>query len=108
MNKYLGPVSSPNCNTSQLNLIYLWFESQSSQPFFYWLNVGDGKETNLEICLRTVLQSQCIKYLGPVSSKPSPNSIYLHHIRCIIKFIHISDCVIFVFECFGKKEKPMK
>ncbi|KAM5577205.1 hypothetical protein ABKV19_007849 [Rosa sericea] len=65
MNKYLGPVSSPNCNTSQLNLIYLWFESQSSQPFFYWLNVGDGKETNLEICLRTVLQSQCIKYLGP-------------------------------------------
>ncbi|PRQ23205.1 hypothetical protein RchiOBHm_Chr6g0258801 [Rosa chinensis] len=43
----------------------LWFESESSQPFFYWLDVGDGKETNLEICSRTVLQSQCIKYLGP-------------------------------------------
>ncbi|XP_040363536.1 IQ domain-containing protein IQM5-like [Rosa chinensis] len=47
----------------------LWFESQSSQPFFYWLNVGDGKETNLELCSRTVLQSQCIKYLGPVETE---------------------------------------
>ncbi|PRQ23202.1 hypothetical protein RchiOBHm_Chr6g0258771 [Rosa chinensis] len=53
-----------------LHMYYdLWFESESSQPFFYWLDVGDGKETNLEICLRTVLQSQCIKYLGPKERK---------------------------------------
>jgi predicted transcriptional regulator len=44
----------------------IWFESQSTQPFFYWLDVGDGKEINLEKCPRnTVLQRQCIQYLGP-------------------------------------------
>ncbi|XP_019443508.1 PREDICTED: IQ domain-containing protein IQM1-like [Lupinus angustifolius] len=43
----------------------VWFHSQSSQPFFYWLDVGDGKEVNLENCPRSNLQGQCIKYLGP-------------------------------------------
>ncbi|KAH0653065.1 hypothetical protein KY289_030743 [Solanum tuberosum] len=43
----------------------LWFLSESSQPFFYWLDVGDGKEINLEKCPRTKLHHQCIKYLGP-------------------------------------------
>ncbi|XVF26982.1 hypothetical protein REPUB_Repub14bG0067400 [Reevesia pubescens] len=48
-----------------LHLYYdVWFESGSSQPFFYWLDVGDGKEVNLEKCPRTNLQHQCIKYLG--------------------------------------------
>ncbi|KAG8657051.1 hypothetical protein MANES_03G035601v8 [Manihot esculenta] len=49
-----------------LHLYYdVWFTSESTQPFFYWLDVGDGKEVNLEKCPRTVLQRQCIKYLGP-------------------------------------------
>ncbi|KAF2297570.1 hypothetical protein GH714_038729 [Hevea brasiliensis] len=49
-----------------LHLYYdVWFRSESTQPFFYWLDVGDGKEVNLEKCPRTVLQRQCIKYLGP-------------------------------------------
>ncbi|GFZ08516.1 calmodulin-binding family protein [Actinidia rufa] len=43
----------------------VWSASMSTQPFFYWLDVGDGKGLNLERCLRTVLQRQCIKYLGP-------------------------------------------
>ncbi|CAN4100222.1 unnamed protein product [Withania somnifera] len=43
----------------------LWFLSESSQPFFYWLDVGDGKEINLERCPRIKLHHQCIKYLGP-------------------------------------------
>lgn len=43
----------------------IWFKSESSQPFFYWLDVGDGKEINLEKCPRANLQHQCIKYLGP-------------------------------------------
>ncbi|XP_039038349.1 IQ domain-containing protein IQM1-like [Hibiscus syriacus] len=43
----------------------VWFESASSQPFFYWLDVGDGKAVTIDKCPRTVLQSQCIKYLGP-------------------------------------------
>nr|POF01670.1 iq domain-containing protein iqm1 [Quercus suber] len=49
-----------------LHLYYdVWFETGSSQPFFYWLDVGDGKEVNLEKCPRTNLQRQCIRYLGP-------------------------------------------
>lgn len=49
-----------------LHMYYdLWFESESSQPFFYWLDVGDGKEINLEKCSRQHLNRQCIKYLAP-------------------------------------------
>ncbi|KAL6548154.1 hypothetical protein OROHE_009216 [Orobanche hederae] len=49
-----------------LHLYYdIWFQSESAQPFFYWLDVGDGKEVNLDKCPRTNLQRQCIKYLGP-------------------------------------------
>lgn len=43
----------------------VWSDSKSSQPFFYWLDVGDGKEVNLESCPRVDLQRQCISYLGP-------------------------------------------
>ncbi|XP_048332254.2 IQ domain-containing protein IQM1 [Ziziphus jujuba] len=43
----------------------VWSESRSTQPFFYWLDVGDGKDFNLKKCPRTVLQHQCIRYLGP-------------------------------------------
>ncbi|KAF6157196.1 hypothetical protein GIB67_041657 [Kingdonia uniflora] len=43
----------------------LWFDSGSSQPFFYWLDVGDGKEINLKKCPRNDLHRQCIQYLGP-------------------------------------------
>ncbi|CAI9759610.1 unnamed protein product [Fraxinus pennsylvanica] len=43
----------------------VWSESRSLQPFFYWLDVGDGKEVNLELCPRANLQRQCIEYLGP-------------------------------------------
>ncbi|KAI5445507.1 IQ domain-containing protein IQM4 [Lathyrus oleraceus] len=49
-----------------LHLYYdIWFASLSTQPFFYWLDVGDGKEINLEKCPRATLQRQSIKYLGP-------------------------------------------
>ncbi|CAN1121037.1 IQ domain-containing protein IQM1 [Linum perenne] len=43
----------------------VWFSSKSTQPFFYWLDIGDGKEVNLERCSRVNLQKQCILYLGP-------------------------------------------
>ncbi|XP_027073108.1 IQ domain-containing protein IQM2 [Coffea eugenioides] len=47
-----------------------WFHSQSKEPFFYWLDIGEGKEVNLvEKCPRTKLQQQCIKYLGPMERK---------------------------------------
>ncbi|PKU82535.1 IQ domain-containing protein IQM1 [Dendrobium catenatum] len=49
-----------------LHLYYdVWFASESTEPFFYWLDVGDGREINLEKCPRSKLQQQCIKYLGP-------------------------------------------
>jgi len=45
-----------------------WLQCESKQPFFYWLDIGEGREINLEgKCSRSKLQSQCIKYLGPVS-----------------------------------------
>ncbi|KAK4366258.1 hypothetical protein RND71_014138 [Anisodus tanguticus] len=43
----------------------VWSNSKSTQPFFYWLDVGDGRELNLEGCQRADLQRQCIMYLGP-------------------------------------------
>nr|GLL17218.1 IQ domain-containing protein IQM1-like [Ipomoea trifida] len=43
----------------------VWTASRSTQPFFYWLDVGDGKELSLKKCPRVDLQRQCIKYLGP-------------------------------------------
>eukprot|EP00253_Pinus_taeda_P014769 PITA_14769 len=42
-----------------------WFESDTVQPFFYWLDVGDGRDLSLDSCQRGKLQQQCIKYLGP-------------------------------------------
>ncbi|EOY32297.1 hypothetical protein QUC31_019457 [Theobroma cacao] len=47
-----------------------WLQSQSQEPFFYWLDIGEGKEVNLEKCPRLKLQQQCIKYLGPMERKP--------------------------------------
>ncbi|KAL3631622.1 IQ domain-containing protein iqm6 [Castilleja foliolosa] len=42
-----------------------WLQCNSKQPFFYWLDIGEGRDVNLERCLRSKLQQQCIKYLGP-------------------------------------------
>jgi len=42
-----------------------WCQSQAGQPFFYWLDVGDGKDVGHPQCPRTLLNKQCIKYLGP-------------------------------------------
>ncbi|GER43428.1 calmodulin binding protein, partial [Striga asiatica] len=43
-----------------------WRKSNSGQPFFYWLDLGDGKEVDLHECPKSKLQNQCIMYLGPV------------------------------------------
>ncbi|KAL8200051.1 hypothetical protein R6Q57_011390 [Mikania cordata] len=42
-----------------------WCKADAGQPFFYWLDVGDGKEVDLKECQRSKLRQQCIKYLGP-------------------------------------------
>ncbi|KAJ9153344.1 hypothetical protein P3X46_026792 [Hevea brasiliensis] len=47
-----------------------WLHSKSREPFFYWLDIGEGKEVNIiEKCPRSKLQQQCIKYLGPMERK---------------------------------------
>ncbi|KAK4487487.1 hypothetical protein RD792_005869, partial [Penstemon davidsonii] len=54
-----------------LHFYYMnWLNSESKEPFFYWLDIGEGKEVNLiENCPRLKLQQQCIKYLGPIERK---------------------------------------
>ncbi|XP_030524542.1 IQ domain-containing protein IQM2-like [Rhodamnia argentea] len=54
-----------------LHLYYVnWLDCQSREPFFYWLDIGEGKEVNLvDKCPRSKLQQQCIKYLGPNERK---------------------------------------
>ncbi|KAJ7958374.1 IQ domain-containing protein [Quillaja saponaria] len=43
----------------------VWSNSRSTEPFFYWLDVGDGRDLNLQGCPKNDLQGQCIRYLGP-------------------------------------------
>nr|GFC39659.1 hypothetical protein [Tanacetum cinerariifolium] len=54
-----------------LRFYYLkWLHSQTKEPFFYWLDIGEGKEVNLaEKCSRLKLHQQCIRYLGPMERK---------------------------------------
>ncbi|RZC93112.1 hypothetical protein C5167_041894 [Papaver somniferum] len=42
-----------------------WCNGDAGQPFFYWLDIGDGRDVDLEKCPRSKLRKQCIKYLGP-------------------------------------------
>ncbi|KAH6825376.1 IQ calmodulin-binding motif family protein [Perilla frutescens var. hirtella] len=42
-----------------------WCKTNTGQPFFYWLDLGDGREFDLKECPRSKLRQQCIKYLGP-------------------------------------------
>ncbi|KAI5015258.1 hypothetical protein ZWY2020_056648 [Hordeum vulgare] len=55
-----------------------WLHSESKQPFFYWLDVEEGKEINLEgKCSRSKLLSQCIQYLGPKKKGKFQHSSFL-------------------------------
>ncbi|KAK9283677.1 hypothetical protein L1049_011927 [Liquidambar formosana] len=49
-----------------LNLYYEeWCKADAGQPFFFWLDIGDGKDVDLKECPRWRLRQECIKYLGP-------------------------------------------
>ncbi|KAJ3700151.1 hypothetical protein LUZ61_003856 [Rhynchospora tenuis] len=51
---------------TNLQLYYKeWCNSSSDEPFFYWLDVGEGRNVDLKECPRSKLKKQCIKYLGP-------------------------------------------
>ncbi|GJN15395.1 hypothetical protein PR202_gb02306 [Eleusine coracana subsp. coracana] len=48
-----------------LHLYYdIWFQSSSTQPFFYWLDIGAGREIHHPKCPRNKLNSQLIMYMG--------------------------------------------
>lgn len=43
-----------------------WVKRDTAQPFFQWLDIGDGREVNLpDKCSRSTLKKELIKYLGP-------------------------------------------
>nr|XP_009798189.1 PREDICTED: uncharacterized protein LOC104244456 isoform X2 [Nicotiana sylvestris] len=42
-----------------------WYKTDAGQPFFFWLDLGEGRKVDLKECPRAKLQKQCIKYLGP-------------------------------------------
>ncbi|KAF7818764.1 IQ domain-containing protein IQM3-like [Senna tora] len=46
-----------------------WCKSDAGQPFFFWLDIGEGRYVDLPNCPRSKLQKQCIKYLGPQERK---------------------------------------
>ncbi|WVZ69994.1 hypothetical protein U9M48_018703 [Paspalum notatum var. saurae] len=49
-----------------LHLYYdIWSASSSCEPFFYWLDVGAGRDVLHPKCPRSKLTSQLITYLGP-------------------------------------------
>lgn len=49
-----------------LHLYYdIWSASSSCEPFFYWLDVGNGRDLHHQKCPRSKLNSQLIMYLGP-------------------------------------------
>jgi hypothetical protein len=43
-----------------------WLNCNTNEPFFYWLDVGEGRDLDLPECLRSKLQKEHIRYLGPV------------------------------------------
>ncbi|ONM34697.1 IQ domain-containing protein IQM1 [Zea mays] len=49
-----------------LHLYYdIWCANSSCEPFFYWLDVGKGRDLHHQKCPRSKLNSQLIMYLGP-------------------------------------------
>ncbi|PAN30093.1 hypothetical protein PAHAL_5G273200 [Panicum hallii] len=49
-----------------LHLYYdIWSASSSCEPFFYWLDIGAGRDMHHPKCPRSKLYSQLIMYLGP-------------------------------------------
>ncbi|KAG0620830.1 hypothetical protein M758_4G247800 [Ceratodon purpureus] len=53
-----------------------WLQLETHEPFFYWLDVGDGRQIELEKCSRAKLQEQQINYLSPEQRKHFEVSIY--------------------------------
>ncbi|XP_057965555.1 IQ domain-containing protein IQM3-like [Malania oleifera] len=67
---YIEAIDSRHRYGHNLRLYYeVWRNGDAGQPFFFWLNAGDGFKVDLKECPRSKLQQQCIKYLGPQERK---------------------------------------
>ncbi|XP_024520420.1 IQ domain-containing protein IQM1-like [Selaginella moellendorffii] len=53
----------------------IWFSSGTTEPFFYWLDVGEGRQVEHEDCSRAKLFKEQIDYLGPRQRKEYEVSI---------------------------------
>ncbi|KAK9122746.1 hypothetical protein Sjap_012348 [Stephania japonica] len=42
-----------------------WCKTETDQPFFFWLDIGNGRLVDLKECPRSKLRKQIIRYLGP-------------------------------------------
>ncbi|KAG0592111.1 hypothetical protein M758_1G195200 [Ceratodon purpureus] len=53
-----------------------WVELETVEPFFYWLDLGAGRQVEVQKCSRATLLDQQIKYLSPDQRIPYEVSIY--------------------------------
>lgn len=53
-----------------------WLALDTSEPFFYWLDLGAGRQVELPKCSRAKLQEQQIKYLSPEQRRHYEVAIY--------------------------------
>ncbi|WVZ54405.1 hypothetical protein U9M48_005208 [Paspalum notatum var. saurae] len=78
---WIEAIDSRHRSGHNLRFYYnVWCQSQAGQPFFYWLDVGGGKDVDLPECPRTLLKKQCIRYLGPRSGIQIPMSSAAHFV----------------------------
>ncbi|KAJ3671355.1 hypothetical protein LUZ60_007434 [Juncus effusus] len=77
----------------------IWAKSQAGQPFFYWLDCGEGREVDLKDCPRSLLRKQCIKYLGPQERE---------HYEYVVEFgkvMHKKSNILFDTKSNGLKDE---
>eukprot|EP00898_Chlorokybus_atmophyticus_P006482 jgi/Chlat1/6835/Chrsp51S06526 len=63
---WLEAVDSKHRYGHNLHIYYkLWLDSPTQEPFFYWLDCGEGVDVESDECSREKLRKQLIAYLGP-------------------------------------------
>nr|XP_018675112.1 PREDICTED: IQ domain-containing protein IQM3-like isoform X1 [Musa acuminata subsp. malaccensis] len=62
-----------------------WCKSEAGEPFFYWLDIGDGRDLDLIDRPRSLLRKQCVKYLGPITNGKDASPILEDDIHNLLK-----------------------
>lgn len=53
-----------------------WLQLETHEPFFYWLDVGNGRKVELSKCSRAKLTKEMIRYLSPEQRKHYEVEVY--------------------------------